>query len=280
MTDDAPIYTYLIGTAGSGKSKLTWATERWMLEHGLDAITVNLDPGAESLPYSPDVDIRDWVRLNEVMDRYDLGPNGAQVVAADLLAFQIRDLKEAIESFRTDLVVVDTPGQMELFVFRESGRAVVNALSPEQSLLAFLVDPYLARDPSSFVSQMLLAANTQFRFQVPQVNVLSKVDLLQAEEEKRAGNGDEGNQRGSPDLDVDLETLLMWSRNLDSLHDALMAEKPTLHTQLNTDIFRVLEEMGTYTELTPVSGETLEGLEDLYSHATATFRGGEDIRSD
>jgi ribosomal protein S18 acetylase RimI-like enzyme len=33
----------------------------------LDAITVNLDPGAENLPYEPDVDIRDWISLEEVI---------------------------------------------------------------------------------------------------------------------------------------------------------------------------------------------------------------------
>lgn len=292
MAEDAPITAYLVGTAGSGKSRLTYAWDRWMSERGLDAITVNLDPGADRLAYGPDVDIRDWITLEGVMDQYGLGPNGAQVVAADLVALQAMEVKEAIESFRTDLVLVDTPGQMELFVFRNSGRFVVDLLSPDRSLLAFLIDPYLARDPTSFVSQLMLSATTQFRFQVPQVNVLTKIDLL-----KEEGDGeDEGPMAGGPaaeapeprgrertrggELDVDLDTLLSWAEDLDRLYDELMTAEPTLYTQLNTDIFRALQSMGTYTALTPVSGATLEGVEDLYTYAVNAFRASEDMEAD
>src|SRR2546422_389825 len=81
---------YLIGTAGSGKTTFTHAFRTWMQSQGLDAITVNLDPGAERLPYDPEVDIRDWIRLEEIMDEQGLGPNGAQVVAADMLALNAK----------------------------------------------------------------------------------------------------------------------------------------------------------------------------------------------
>lgn len=268
MSRESPIYLYFVGTAGSGKTKLTEGFEKWMDQEGLDAVTVNLDPGARRLPYDPAVDIRDWVVLDEVMDEYGLGPNGAQVVAADLLALQIGHVKEAIQEFRTDVVLLDTPGQVELFVFRDAGRVAINALGPDTSMLAYLIDPYLARNPSSFVSQLMLAANVQFRFQIPQVNVLSKVDLLQAEEDEKG------------DLDVDLETITGWAENLGTLYDDLIQEKATPYNQLNTDIFRVIEDMGTYTDLTPVSGQTLEGIEDLYAHAVKNYRGGEDIRPD
>ena len=63
------IFVYFIGTAGSGKSTLTHNFKQWMTLRGLDAIAVNLDPGAENLPYEPDVDIRDWISLKEVMDQ-------------------------------------------------------------------------------------------------------------------------------------------------------------------------------------------------------------------
>ena len=84
-------FVYFIGTAGSGKSTLTYSFQQWMNNRGLDAITVNLDPGAENLPYVPDVDIRDWISLKEIMDSYGLGPNGAQIAAADMLALNIDD---------------------------------------------------------------------------------------------------------------------------------------------------------------------------------------------
>mgnify|MGYP001597699159 CR=1 FL=1 len=75
---------YFIGTAGCGKSTMVYAFHEWMDSQGLDTVTVNLDPGAEQLLYSPDIDVRDWIRLSEVMEEHGLGPNGAQVLAADL----------------------------------------------------------------------------------------------------------------------------------------------------------------------------------------------------
>ena len=72
---------YFVGTAGSGKSSLVYAFQQWMTLEGLDCITINLDPGAEFIPYVPDIDIRDWVKVSEVMEDYGLGPNGAQMFA-------------------------------------------------------------------------------------------------------------------------------------------------------------------------------------------------------
>ena len=61
------IFIFFIGTAGSGKSTLTSNFHDWIKLRGIDSIIVNLDPGAENLPYKPDVDIRDWIKLSEIM---------------------------------------------------------------------------------------------------------------------------------------------------------------------------------------------------------------------
>lgn len=254
-----PVYIYVVGTAGSGKSKFTAAMVRWMKERGLDAVTLNLDPGAEALPYGPDVDIRDWIRLGDVMDQYELGPNGAQVMAADLIALKVGELQGALESFRGPYVVVDTPGQTELFVFRESGRITMELLAPRRSLIVFLLDPFLARRPSAFVSMLMLSATTQFRFGVPVLNVLSKRDLLKPEE---------------------LERIAAWTQEPDALEAALLDEKPDLYTQMTTDAFRVLDAMAGLQKAYPVSGDTLEGMEDVYTFVQGLFDAGEDLKSD
>ena len=100
-------YIYFIGTAGSGKSTLTYAFQQWTERLGIDAISVNLDPGVDRLLYSPDIDIRDWIVLDEVMDEYGLGPNGAQIACADMLAIKIREIKEIIDKFDADYVLID-----------------------------------------------------------------------------------------------------------------------------------------------------------------------------
>lgn len=254
-----PVFIYVVGTAGSGKSRFTAGLVRWLKERGLDATTVNLDPGAEALPYAPDVDIRDWIRLADVMDQYELGPNGAQVMAADLIALRLGDLSEAISQFRAPYVIVDTPGQTELFVFRESGRITMEILAPGRSLIVFLVDPFLARRPSSYVSLAMLSATTSFRFGVPLLNALGKSDLLKPEE---------------------LDRLQAWAATPETLEDALLAEKPDLYTQMTTDAFRILDSMGTFTRSVTVSSETLEGMDDVYGYVQEVFSGGEDLKSD
>ena len=75
---NTPPVMFVVGTAGAGKSSLVTAFQRWARFLEIDALTINLDPGAERVHYDPEFDVRDLISLAEVMDRYDLGPNGAQ----------------------------------------------------------------------------------------------------------------------------------------------------------------------------------------------------------
>src|SRR5207249_2635771 len=154
---------YFLGTAGSGKSTMVYAFQLWMNSQGLDCVTVNLDPGAESLQYSPDLDVRDYVNLSEIMEEQDLGPNGAQVAAADMIAMNARELAEVLETFETSYILIDTPGQIELFTFRASGPVLIDAFGREDSALVYLNDPALVKSASGFVSSVLLSATVQFR---------------------------------------------------------------------------------------------------------------------
>src|SRR5438552_7341551 len=83
---------YFLGTAGSGKSTMVYAFQLWMKSQGLDCVTVNLDPGAEALLYSSDIDVRVYVYLEEVMEEHGLGPYGGQVAAAVLADMKAMEL--------------------------------------------------------------------------------------------------------------------------------------------------------------------------------------------
>jgi hypothetical protein len=230
-----------------------------MQAQGFSAMTVNLDPGAERLPYSPEVDIRDWVRLSDVMFEYDLGPNGAQIIASDMLAIKANEVKEAIDEFEVDYVLIDTPGQIELFAFRDSSRIVIDTFGAERSLIAFLFDPVLSRNPSGFVSLLMLCASTQFRFNLPFINVLAKADLLSQEE---------------------IERIVGWSRDNNGLYEALLASSPGMQKEVSVESFKVLENLDTYRAVTPISSETNLGMDDLYNHIQQIFMGGEDLSID
>lgn len=123
------MYTiYLTGTAGSGKSTLTSVLKKWYDERESDCAILNLDPGAFKLPYEPDVDIRNYVNIERIMEEYELGPNGALIAASDLIAVNLNSVKEELEDLKPDYVLVDTPGQLELFAFKDSGPYIVNNL--------------------------------------------------------------------------------------------------------------------------------------------------------
>ncbi len=249
-------YIYFIGTAGSGKSSLVQAFQDWMGHRSLETMTLNLDPGADFVPYTPDVDIRDWIHLDEVMKEYSLGPNGAQVVASDLMAVNAKEWTEAVKGFGSNYCLIDTPGQMELFAFRQSSTSIVEQLGPEDSFILFLSDPTLAKTPNGFVSDLMLAGVTQFRFSLPLLNVLSKADLL------------------TPDEIVSLQN---WSRDPYALYNALTEKEISSQSIMSIEFLKAMESVGMYKELTPVSAEDETGMEDIYSAIQHVFEGGEDL---
>ena len=252
-------FVYFIGTAGSGKSTITYCFQQWMNNRGLDAIAVNLDPGAENLPYIPDVDIRDWISLKEIMDSYGLGPNGAQIAAADMLALNIEDIKKSIEQFKTDYILMDTPGQLELFVFREAGKYIVKFLNPERSVIAYILDPALAKTASGFVSQLLLSINTNFRLNYPHINILSKSDMLD---------------------DQELAQIKKWAVNPEELENSIIKEDPSVYREMSEKILDLIKNFEKQTEIYPTSKNGFLGIEDIYSLIQLQFKGGEDLLKD
>jgi len=253
------IFVYFIGTAGSGKSTLTYNFQQWINLRGLDAITVNLDPGAENLPYEPDVDIRDWISLKEVMETYSLGPNGAQIACADMLALNTDDIKKSIDAFKTDYILMDTPGQIELFVFREAGKYIIEFLNPARSVIAYILDPALAKTASGFVSQLLLSISTNFRLSQFQINILSKADMLS---------------------DNELKQVEKWSHDSDDLNNALLNEKASIYREMSEGLFNLINGFGNQGRIFPIGKENFFGIEDLYTQIQLYFEGGEDLMKD
>ncbi len=254
MAESATVY--FAGTAGAGKTHLVQAFSGWLKSAGYDPIIVNLDPGNESAALEPDIDIREWVRLPDVMEEYGLGPNGAQVAAADMIALKVFDVREAVAELKADYVLVDTPGQVELFAFRESSKAIVDALSGDRSALAFLFDPSLARTAAGFVSLLMLSATVEFRFRLPMVTLLSKADTLSAEQ---------------------LGELVGWGEDPDRLLEAVTRDSPTPDVQLSTEMLRAIETLSPLSNLLPTSSRDHRGLEELYHQLQRGFAGGEDL---
>ncbi len=249
---------FLTGTAGCGKSTLAAAMGNWMEETGYPYQIVNLDPGADLSPYEADVDVRDWMTLADIMEEYGLGPNGAQIVAADMLALYSTRIRESLDLTEGRYIIFDTPGQMELFSFREATRELVKGLVPN-SYLVYLVDPFNARTPTGFVTQLMLSALSRMRFNIPSIEILSKADLVE-----------EGM----------LENLTRWQNYPDQLMDEVIQEaghEPSMSRELSVGINKVLYELGIASRLFPVSSSDGSGIERIYELIQLTYGGGDDL---
>ncbi|MHA1339212.1 MAG: ATP/GTP-binding protein [Promethearchaeota archaeon] len=244
------LFIYIIGPAGSGKSTLTGAFYEYLSDiyNELNIITLNLDPGVQSLPYNPHVDVRDFITLEAVMAKYALGPNGGLIAATDLIVEYIEDIKFEISEYNDpEIVIIDTPGQMELFAFRNTGPLVASSLGygDVKKLTVFLFDPTICRKPNGFISTMLLSASVQYRFMdVPQINVLSKVDIV---EDKIA------------------DRIIKWSQDYDALENATNNTERGLIREMSSLIARIFGQMGSLPSLIDLSATTNHGMENFWA---------------
>jgi hypothetical protein len=248
-------FVFVLGTAGSGKSALTLSLEDRLRSSEVDVATVNLDPGVLWLPYTPDVDIRDYVNYERMVEEYKLGPNGALVACVDAAVNNVGEMREELQKLEPEYVFVDTPGQMELFAYRDSGMFIASALSENNFSVLFLADSIFLNRASDFVSILLMSYSVNARFKAPQINCISKVDLLPKELYDRG---------------------LMWTSEPGVLKDAFAAEAPGLKTEISERILDALIEMGALGEFIFTSSNTGEGLDDLYAQMQRVHTGGED----
>jgi GTPase SAR1 family protein len=248
------VVVFIIGTAGSGKSLLTASLDEWLKVGKQKAVTVNLDPGVLNLPYAPDIDIRNHIDINQIMDEYGLGPNGALVLAADLIAEEAERIGGEIEDLQSDVVIVDTPGQMELFAFRASGPYIANELTKEQKAIVYLFDAVFSFNPLNYVSNMFLSAAVYNRFFFPQLHVLSKCDLLPPEQ---------------------ANSILEWSADPEALEAVIEEKLSGTRRLLSRDMMQAIYRLGLEFQLVPVSGKTNQGLINLSSALERILVGGE-----
>lgn len=230
---------FIIGTAGSGKSRLTAAYSEWLKMSKQDVAIVNLDPGVSRLPYSPEVDVRDYVDVGNIMEEYNLGPNGALIMAADLIADDIEPISREVEELQADIVLVDTSGQMELFAFRASGPYIASELTKESKVIVYLFDSVFSVNPLNYVSNLFLSSAVHNRFLLPQVHLLSKCDLLPREEVKR---------------------IVDWSSNQRALAASIEHKLEGTKRLLSRNMMQAIYNLGLRFLLTPVSAATNEGM--------------------
>ncbi|MCS7137201.1 MAG: ATP/GTP-binding protein [Candidatus Caldarchaeum sp.] len=253
MTDNTKIL-FVVGTAGSGKSSLTGVFSEWMRDHGQHSATVNMDPAAITLPYEPDVDVREFVDYERIMASKNLGPNGALVASVREAARNIDEIAATVEETNAEWLVVDTPGQLELFAFRKEGRIITRKISDGKKLLLFLMDAVLCANPRNYAATLFLSVSTILSLGLPSINLLSRSDAV------------------PPRL---LARIFSWHESENSFYLQSTSSMNELQMTLSREIVQNVWEIANSVPLIGVSSKTLEGFNELFATLTRVCGEGE-----
>lgn len=189
---------------------------------------LNLDPAVLHTPFDSNIDIRDSVNYKQVMKEYNLGPNGGILTSLNLFATKIDQVLNLLEK-RTapdpanparkpiTNILVDTPGQIEVFVWSASGTILLESLASSfPTVIAYIIDTPRSSSTSTFMSNMLYACSILYKTKLPMILVFNKTDIkdasfvkewmtdydafqaaLQEDEHRNAFGGREGEGEGS-----------------------------------------------------------------------------------
>lgn len=192
-----PVTIVCVGMAGSGKTTFMQRINSHLHSKQTPPYVLNLDPAVRKVPFDSNIDIRDSVNYREVMKQYNLGPNGGILTSLNLFATKIdqvlgilekRCLPENQEKGQEDKVpkhvLVDTPGQIEVFVWSASGSILLSSLASSfPTVLAYVIDtPRTTASTSTFMSNMLYAISIMYKTRLPMILVFNKNDVKSEEE--------------------------------------------------------------------------------------------------
>ena len=145
-------------------------------DEGKKGYFINLDPAVQSVPYGANIDIRDTVDYRQVFSSFYTSRSWKSIVWGQTEALLPRWIFSRPSSskysnlWRTkpnhsstsishaSYVMIDTPGQIEVFNWSASGTIISESLATTfPTCLLFVVDTPRCKSPSTFMSNMLYA---------------------------------------------------------------------------------------------------------------------------
>ncbi|KAM0723113.1 hypothetical protein Q7P37_001313 [Cladosporium fusiforme] len=267
-----PVSIVCVGMAGSGKTTFMQRINSYLhTQHTQSPSTtappyvVNLDPAVRSVPFDSNIDIRDSVNYKEVMKQYNLGPNGGILTSLNLFSTKIDQVMTILENRclpkpkeeeqeepaapTAKHIIVDTPGQIEVFVWSASGSILLSSLASSfPTVIAYVIDtPRTTENTSTFMSNMLYAISILYKTKLPMILVFNKTDVKE------------------PTDAID------WMRDFETFQAAVRQEEEEeregsgyMGSLLNS-MSLVLEEFYNHLSVVGVSAMTGDGVEDFFS---------------
>ncbi|KAF9113408.1 hypothetical protein BGX27_001638 [Mortierella sp. AM989] len=230
-----------IGMAGSGKTTFMQRLNAHLHTKKQPPYILNLDPAVASLPFSANIDIRDTVNYKEVMKQYNLGPNGGILTALNLFTTKFDQVLGFVDKRAPslDYILVDTPGQIEIFTWSASGSIITDTLAATYpTMIAYIIDTPRTAAPATFMSNMLYACSILYKTKVPFILVFNKIDVK------------------PHDFAVE------WMTDFEAFQEALQKDKTYMSSLMNS-MSLVLDEFYAHLKVVGVSAVTGAGMDDF-----------------
>ncbi|MHA1312937.1 MAG: ATP/GTP-binding protein [Candidatus Helarchaeota archaeon] len=178
-----------LGPAGAGKSCLCGTFGSWLKREKYGVKYVNLDAATNYIPYKADFDIRDFFTTQEIMKQEKIGPNGAILRANEKINEFFNVILESFVSWKTEFILIDTPGQLETFIFQPSGPTFLQNLQEHFDTVGiYLLDVETfgkKSRASELVVNLLLYTAVLLKININILPVLSKSDKISRERDLR-----------------------------------------------------------------------------------------------
>jgi GTPase SAR1 family protein len=174
----------VMGPAGAGKTTFCNAMIQHLQASRRSCFYVNLDPAAETFSYEPDLDIRELITLEDVMEELGLGPNGGLIYCFEFLLQNLDFLAQALDPLSEEyLIIFDMPGQIELYTHIPLLPSLVSFMSRAGPLnislcAAYLLESTFVVDKAKFFAGTLSAMSAMILLEMPHINILSKMDQI------------------------------------------------------------------------------------------------------
>jgi GTPase SAR1 family protein len=177
-----PATIICIGMAGSGKTTFVQRLNSYLHENKIPPYIINLDPAVLKIPFGCNIDIRDSINYKKVMENYNLGPNGAIVTSLNLFSTKIDQVLKIVSNSSKEKnfknCLIDTPGQIECFIWSASGSIITEAFATEfPTIITYIIDTPRSSNPSTFMSNMLYACSILYKTKLPMIVVFNKTDI-------------------------------------------------------------------------------------------------------
>ncbi|KAG8040599.1 hypothetical protein G9C98_002595 [Cotesia typhae] len=182
----------VIGPPGSGKTTYCNAMCNFLEKIGRKVAVINIDPANDNMEYKTTIDISDLIKLDDVMTKFELGPNGGLMYCMEFLEANVDWLIKKILNLKDHYLIFDCPGQIELYTHHKSVAAIVEKLNQNLVRLCsvYLIDSHHCTDPGKYLSSLVVCTSTMLQLALPHVNIMTKLDQLKKYEDRLAFNID------------------------------------------------------------------------------------------